>query len=108
MDQKKLIDTELNKLSQNCWEFRRTNGYLKALPTEFRAQAIELLESGIKSVHITKSIGVPAHTLKDWKRAFENLKSKNILQEVSLTEIINVFKGHTKSRKNRNQVIHND
>ena len=87
MDQKKSIDTELNNLSQNCWEFRRTNGYLKPLPTEFRHQAIELLESGTKSSHITKSIGVPLHALKDWKKSFENLKSKNNLQEVNLAEI---------------------
>ena len=87
MDQKKSIDNELNKLSQHCWEFRRTHGYLKPLPTEFRQQAIELLECGIKSAHITKSIGVPIHALKDWKKSFENLKSKNNLEEVNLTEI---------------------
>lgn len=87
MDQKKSVDNELNKLSQLCWEFRRTHGYLKPLPTEFRQQAIKLLESGIKSAHITKSIGVPIHALKDWKKSFENLKSKNSLQEVNLTEI---------------------
>jgi hypothetical protein len=87
VDQSKSIDSELNKLSQQCWEFRRTHGYLKSLPNELRQQAIELLESGIKSSHITKSIGVPAHTLKDWKKSLEKLKSKNSLQEINLAEV---------------------
>lgn len=106
MDQKKSIDNELNNLSQQCWEFRRTHGYLKPLPTEFRTKAIELLERGFKSVHITKSIGVPIHALKDWKKYFENLKSKSNLQDINLTEIkiVDALSQHSKVEENSEKI----
>lgn len=67
---------ELIKLSELCWQFRRDEGYLKPLPTDYKKKALEILFSGTKSSHISKYLGIPAHSLKDWKKSYENQKIK--------------------------------
>ena len=67
---------ELIKLSQLCWQFRKDQGYTKSLPTEYKKQALEILFSGTRPSHISKYLGIPAHSLKDWKKSYENQKLK--------------------------------
>ncbi len=67
---------ELIKLSDLCWQFRRDEGYLKPLPAEYKKQALEFLLSGTKASDIAKYLGVPAHSLKDWRKSFESKKIK--------------------------------
>ncbi len=72
---------ELIKLSDLCWQFRRDEGYLKPLPAEYKKQALEFLLSGTKASDIAKYLGVPAHSLKDWRKSFENKKIKSQIQD---------------------------
>ncbi len=65
---------ELIKLSDLCWQFRRDEGYLKPLPAEYKKQALEFLLNGTKASDIAKYLGVPVHSLKDWRKSFENRK----------------------------------
>lgn len=67
---------ELIKLSDLCWQYRRDEGYLKPLPAEYKKQALEFLLSGTKASDIAKYLGVPAHSLKDWRKSFESKKIK--------------------------------
>ena len=80
---------KLIKLSDLCWQFRREEGYLKPLPVEYRKQALEFLISGTKASDIAKYLGVPAHSLKDWRKAFEskNIKSQTKIEKNYFTEI---------------------
>jgi hypothetical protein len=80
---------ELVKLSELCWKFRRDEGYLKPLPAEYKNKALDILFSGIKPSHISKYLGIPPHSLKDWKKSFESQKAKlKILPEKNyFTEI---------------------
>lgn len=65
---------ELIKLSDLCWQFRKDEGYLKPLPAEYKKQALQFLLSGTKASEIAKYLGVPAHSLKDWRKSFESKK----------------------------------
>ena len=67
---------ELKKLSELCWQFRRDEGYLKPLPSEYKKAALEIIASGAKPLHVVKYLGVPAHSIKDWKRSLESHHSK--------------------------------
>lgn len=67
---------ELIKLSELCWQFRRDEGYLRPLPAEYKKQALGFLLSGTKASDIAKYLGVPAHSLKDWRKSFESKKIK--------------------------------
>lgn len=67
---------ELIKLSELCWQFRKDQGYTKSLPAEYKKQALEILFSGTRPSHISKYLGIPAHSLKDWKKSYENQKIK--------------------------------
>ncbi len=71
---------ELVKLSDLCWQFRKEEGYLKPLPAEYKKQALEFLLSGTKASDIAKYLGVPAHSLKDWRKSLESKKVKLQLQ----------------------------
>ena len=71
---------ELIKLSDLCWQFRKDGGYLKPLPAEHKKQALQFLLSGIKASEIAKYLGVPAHSLKDWRKSFETKKRKSETQ----------------------------
>lgn len=71
---------ELIKLSQLCWQFRKDQGYTKSLPAEYKKKALEILFSGTRPSHISKYLGIPAHSLKDWKKSYENQKIKAQIQ----------------------------
>ena len=95
---------ELIKLSELCWQFRRDEGYLKPLPTDYKKKALEILFSGTKSSHISKYLGIPAHSLKDWKKSFENQKiklqtqsEKNYFTEVKVEPDLSTTKSVNKS-----------
>lgn len=95
---------ELIKLSELCWQFRRDEGYLKPLPTEYKKQALEFLLSGTKAGDIAKYLGVPAHSLKDWRKSFESKKiklqsqsEKNYFTEVKVEPDLSTTKSVDKS-----------
>lgn len=95
---------ELIKLSDLCWQFRRDEGYLKPLPTEYKKQALEFLLSGTKASDIAKYLGVPAHSLKDWRKSFESKKiklqsqlEKNYFTEVKVEPDLSTTKSVDKS-----------
>ena len=95
---------ELIKLSDLCWQFRRDEGYLKPLPAEYKKQALEFLLSGTKASDIAKYLGVPAHSLKDWRKSFESKKielqaqsEKNYFTEVKVESDLSTTKSVDKS-----------
>ena len=95
---------ELIKLSDLCWQFRRDDGYLKPLPAENKKQALEFLLSGTKASDISKYLGVPAHSLKDWRKSFERKKvklqsqsEKNYFTEVRVEPDLSTLKSVDKS-----------
>lgn len=95
---------ELIKLSDLCWQFRRDEGYLKPLPVEYKKQALDFLLSGTKASDIAKYLGVPAHSLKDWRKSFESNKiklqsqlEKNYFTEVKVEPDLSTIKSVDKS-----------
>ena len=95
---------ELIKLSELCWQFRRDEGYLRPLPAEYKKQALGFLLSGTKASDIAKYIGVPAHSLKDWRKSFESKKiklqsqsEKNYFTEVKVEPDLSTTKSVDKS-----------
>ena len=95
---------ELIKLSDLCWQFRRDEGYLKPLPAEYKKQALEFLLSGTKASDIAKYLGVPTHSLKDWRKSFESKKiklqsqsEKNYFTEVKVDPDLSTTKSVDKS-----------
>ena len=80
---------ELIKLSDLCWQFRKDEGYLKPLPAEYKKQALHFLLSGTKASEIAKYLGVPAHSLKDWRKSFETkkIKSETLPENNYFTEV---------------------
>ncbi len=95
---------ELIKLSDLCWQFRRDEGYLKPLPAEYKKQDLEFLLSGTKANDIAKYLGVPAHSLKDWRKSFESKKinlqtqsEKNYFTEIKVASDLSTTKSVDKS-----------
>lgn len=95
---------ELIKLSELCWQFRRDEGYLRPLPAEYKKQALGFLLSGTKASDIAKYLGVPAHSLKDWRKSFESKKiklqsqsEKNYFTEVKVEPDLSTTKSVDKS-----------
>lgn len=78
---------ELIKLSDLCWQFRKDEGYLKPLPAEYKKQALEFLLSGTKASEIAKYLGVPVHSLKDWRKSLESKKIKPRSENNYFTEV---------------------
>lgn len=91
---------ELIKLSDLCWQFRKDEGYLKPLPAEYKKQALQFLLSGIKASEVAKYLGVPAHSLKDWRKSFESKKiesENNYFTEVKVKTDLSTLKTVDKS-----------
>ena len=95
---------ELIKLSELCWQFRRDEGYLRPLPAEYKKQALGFLLSGTKASDIAKYLGVPVHSLKDWRKSFESKKiklqsqsEKNYFTEVKVEPDLSTTKSVDKS-----------
>ena len=95
---------ELIKLSELCWQFRRDEGYLRPLPAEYKKQALGFLLSGPKASDIAKYLGVPVHSLKDWRKSFESKKiklqsqsEKNYFKEVKVEPDLSTTKSVDKS-----------
>ena len=60
----------LYQLGVSAWEFRRQNGFSKALPEEIRVGVAELVTAGVSGVAIAKTLGVTKTTVGEWKKKY--------------------------------------
>jgi len=61
---------QLYQLGVSAWEFRRQNGFSKALPEEIRSGVAELLSAGVSGTAIAKTLGVTKTTIGEWKKKY--------------------------------------
>ncbi len=59
------------QLGVRCLEIRKEVGFLKALPTEVRREAVAIVTEGAPLRAVAKTLGVSRNTLVDWVAKFK-------------------------------------
>lgn len=61
---------QLYQLGMRAWEYRRQNGFSKALPKEIRIEAALLAEGGAVHSELAKTLGVTKATIVEWQKSY--------------------------------------